>query len=47
MVLDRAQVAGHRATTTKVVDHQTYYFCAKACKQKIDQSPEKFLASKD
>jgi len=25
---------------------QTYYFCAKACKQKFDQSPEKFLKGK-
>ena len=37
------EVGEKKAAATSTYRGQTYYFCAKACKQTFDQAPEKFL----
>ncbi|MCI0371261.1 MAG: YHS domain-containing protein [candidate division NC10 bacterium] len=32
-----------RAAATSIYRGQTYYFCAAACKEKFEKSPEKFV----
>jgi len=32
-----------RAAATSVYKGNTYYFCAKICKEKFDKDPEKFV----
>jgi len=32
-----------RAATASVHKGETYYFCAKGCKEKFDREPEKFI----
>ncbi len=32
-----------RAAGTSTYKGQTYYFCAKSCKEKFDKDPEKYI----
>jgi len=36
-------IDSEKAAATSVHNGKTIYFCAKACKAKFDQSPEKYL----
>lgn len=33
-----------KAAATSVYKGETYYFCARICKEKFDKNPEKFIA---
>jgi YHS domain-containing protein len=33
-----------KAAATSVYRGETYYFCAKVCKEKFEKEPEKFIA---
>lgn len=35
-----------KAAATSSYQGKTYYFCAKACKEKFDKQPDKFLGKK-
>ena len=47
-VMERDVVCGMdvdpaKAAATSVYDGKTYYFCAKACKNKFDADPQKYV----
>jgi len=33
----------NKAAATSVYKNETYYFCAKMCKEKFDKDPEKYV----
>lgn len=37
------EVEESKAAATSSYQGQTYYFCAKACKESFDKEPEKYL----
>jgi YHS domain-containing protein len=40
------QVDEQKAAATSNYNGQTYYFCAKMCKESFDKDPEKYLKDK-
>ena len=40
------QVDEQKAAATYAYKGQTYYFCAKMCKESFDKDPEKYLKDK-
>ena len=47
MVIDpvcKMKIDENKAAGKSEYKGQTYYFCAKACKEKFDKEPEKYLA---
>ncbi len=40
------QVDEQKAAATSAYKGQTYYFCAKMCKESFDKDPEKYLKDK-
>ena len=40
------QVDEKKAAATSTYKDQTYYFCAKVCKESFDKDPEKYLKGK-
>jgi YHS domain-containing protein len=40
------QVDEQKAAATSSYKGQTYYFCAKTCKESFDKDPEKYLKGK-
>jgi len=45
-VVCNMEVDEKRAKWKSEYEGKTYYFCAKACKEKFDQDPKKYLIKK-